>query len=54
LALCAASSKSDQQAIGKIVADHGRDGFLDAWLRHRGLGWAADLIPNLANLETQP
>ncbi|MFG1275198.1 conjugal transfer protein TrbE [Xanthobacter flavus] len=54
LALCAASSKTDQQAIGKIFAAHGRDGFLDAWLRHRGLGWAADLIPNLANLETQP
>ncbi|GLI25315.1 type IV secretion system protein VirB4 [Xanthobacter flavus] len=54
LALCAASSKSDQQAIGKLFAAHGRDGFLDAWLRHRGLGWAADLIPNVTNLETQP
>ena len=54
LALCAASSKSDQQAIDKIFAAHGRDGFLDAWLRHRGLVWAADLIPNLTNLETQP
>ncbi len=54
LALCAASSKTDQQAIGKLFAAHGRDGFLDAWLRHRGLGWAADLIPNLTNLETQP
>jgi type IV secretion system protein VirB4 len=28
-----------------------RDGFLDAWLRHRGVGWAADLIPNLTNKE---
>lgn len=54
LALCAASSKTDQQAIGKLFAAHGRDGFLEAWLRHRGLGWAADLIPNLINLETQP
>ncbi|MCG5233824.1 conjugal transfer protein TrbE [Xanthobacter oligotrophicus] len=54
LALCAASSKTDQQAIGKIFAAHGRDGFLDAWLRHCGLGWAAGLIPNLTNLETQP
>ncbi|MBS7538903.1 TraG/VirB4 family ATPase, partial [Ancylobacter lacus] len=54
LALCAASSKTDQQAIGEIFAAHGRDGFLDAWLRHRGLGWAADLLPNLTNLETQP
>ncbi|MBB3773316.1 type IV secretion system protein VirB4 [Angulomicrobium tetraedrale] len=54
LALCAASSKTDQQAIGNLLAAHGRDGFLDAWLRYRGLGWAADLIPNLTNLETQP
>ncbi|TCT03006.1 conjugal transfer protein TrbE [Aquabacter spiritensis] len=54
LALCAASSKTDQQAIGKIFAEHGRDGFLESWLRHRGLGWAVDLIPNLTNLETQP
>ncbi|WP_425105372.1 conjugal transfer protein TrbE [Ancylobacter sp.] len=53
MALCAASSKTDQQAIDKVFAAHGRDGFLDAWLRHCGLGWAADLIPNLANLETQ-
>jgi type IV secretion system protein VirB4 len=48
LALCAASSKTDQQAIDKVAA-HGRDGFLEAWLRHRGLGWAADLLPNLTN-----
>ena len=51
LALCAASSKTDQAAIAKVVAEHGRDGFLDAWLRHRGAGWAADLIPDLTNLE---
>ena len=54
LALCAASSKTDQAAIAKIVAEHGRDGFLDAWLRHRSAGWAADLIPDLTNLETHP
>ena len=51
LALCAASAKTDQAAIAKIVAEHGADGFLDAWLRHRGVGWAADLIPNLTNKE---
>ncbi|MFG1295714.1 conjugal transfer protein TrbE [Xanthobacter variabilis] len=54
LALCAASSKTDQAAIAKIVAEHGLDAFLDAWLRHRGAGWAADLIPDLTNLETRP
>jgi type IV secretion system protein VirB4 len=50
-ALCAASSKTDQAAIDRIVSEHGREGFLAAWLRHRGVGWAADLIPNLTNLE---
>ena len=51
LALCAVSSKTDQTEIARIVADHGRDGFLTDWLRHRGLAWAADLIPDLTNLE---
>ena len=54
LALCAASSKSDQTAIQSILAEHGRDGFLSAWLRARDVGWAADLIPDLNNLETTP
>lgn len=51
LALCAASSKSDQALIGTILAEHGRDGFLAAWLRARGIGWAADLIPDLTVFE---
>ena len=54
LALCAASSKTDQAAIERVIAEHGREGFLPAWLRLRGVAWAADLIPNLNNLETQP
>ena len=53
LALCAASSKSDQTAIERIVDEHGRDGFLAAWLRLRGVDWAADLIPDLTNLIRQ-
>ncbi len=52
LALCATSSKSDQAAIAQVTAAHGPDGFLAAWLRQRGLDWAADLIPNLNNMET--
>ncbi len=51
LALCAASSKSDQTRIAQIVAEHGRERFLDAWLRQRDVAWAADLIPDLTNLE---
>lgn len=50
LALAAASSKTDQSLIAKTVAEHGRDGFLAAWLRLRGAEWAADLIPDLTNL----
>jgi len=53
LALCAASSKSDQALIGSIIAEHGRHGFLAAWLRARDVGWAADLIPNLTLLEPE-
>ena len=54
LALCAASSKSDQTEIARIHAEHGRAGFLSAWLRHRGVEWAAELIPTLTNLIPQP
>ncbi|MGB3831493.1 MAG: conjugal transfer protein TrbE [Mesorhizobium sp.] len=50
LALCAASAKSDQALIADILAEHGRDGFLAAWLTARGVEWAADLIPNLTNI----
>ena len=51
LALCAASSKTDQALITKLFAEHGRDGFLPAWLKARDAGWAIDLIPNLINPE---
>lgn len=54
LALCAASAKSDQTEIAGIHAEHGSDGFLAAWLRNRGVDWAAELIPNLKNLIHQP
>ncbi|MGO4712176.1 conjugal transfer protein TrbE [Bradyrhizobium sp. 2TAF24] len=52
LALCAASSKSDQTLIAQIVAEHGRDGFLTAWLNARDVSWVVDLIPTLTNKET--
>ncbi len=47
LALTAASSKSDQALIERILAEHGREGFLAGWLPARGVAWAADLIPDL-------
>ncbi|WP_180900463.1 conjugal transfer protein TrbE [Martelella soudanensis] len=52
LALCAASSKSDQTAIAQTVAEYGRDGFLAGWLGRHDLGWAVDLIPGLNIKET--
>lgn len=54
LALCATSAKTDQTAIARIFAEHGRTDFLAAWLRERGVDWAADLIPDLSNLTPQP
>ncbi len=44
LAFTAASSKTDQTAIAQIVAAHGRGGFAAAWLRGKGLDWAADML----------
>src|ERR1700680_3443516 len=48
LAFTAASSKSDQADIKQILREYGREGFVAAWLRHRGLAWAADIIPDLS------
>jgi type IV secretion system protein VirB4 len=47
LAFTAASSKTDQIRIGELTASHGRKDFAAAWLRHRGLEWAAELLPDM-------
>jgi type IV secretion system protein VirB4 len=52
LAFTAASSKSDQSAIAKVMTEQGRDGFGQGWLEHRGLEWAAELISRSDNQET--
>jgi len=52
LAFCAASAKADHAAIERIIAEHGREAFTPAWLADHELVWAADLIPDLTNLET--
>jgi type IV secretion system protein TrbE len=44
LAFTAASSKSDQTAIARMLAEQGRNGFAAGWLRHKGLDWAAGLL----------
>jgi type IV secretion system protein TrbE len=53
LAFCASSSKADHAAMERVLAEHGRDAFTAVWLADRGLAWAADLIPNLPNMERQ-
>ena len=52
LAFCAASSKQDHAAIERVLAEHGREAFTASWLLDHDLAWAADLIPDLTNLET--
>ncbi|AQR61696.1 conjugal transfer protein TrbE [Brevundimonas sp. LM2] len=44
LAVCGASGKSDQALIAAVWAEAGLKGFAAAWLRRRGLVWAADLL----------
>ncbi|KRQ17143.1 conjugal transfer protein TrbE [Bradyrhizobium manausense] len=51
LAFCAASSKADHAAIERLLAEHGRENFTAAWLADHELLWAADLVPDLTNLE---
>ncbi|WP_313316196.1 conjugal transfer protein TrbE [Stutzerimonas nitrititolerans] len=46
LAFAGASSPQDQQAIDQVLRDASLPGFVGAWLRHRGLDWAADLLPS--------
>ncbi|MGY4334800.1 type IV secretion/conjugal transfer VirB4 family ATPase [Bradyrhizobium sp. LB7.2] len=48
LAFVAASSKADQALIDRVLAEHGRDEFVTGWLKARDLGWACNLIPQLA------
>jgi type IV secretion system protein TrbE len=44
LAFTAASSKVDQAAIAKVLAESGHHDFAAAWLRRKGFDWAADLL----------
>ncbi|MGY4501346.1 type IV secretion/conjugal transfer VirB4 family ATPase [Bradyrhizobium sp. GM24.11] len=48
LAFAAASSKTDQALIEQVLEQHGTDDFVTAWLKARDLGWACNLIPQLA------
>lgn len=54
LAFAGASTPEDQRAIDAVSAAAISSGFAAAWLRHRGLGWAADLIPSFQSLASSP
>ena len=54
LAFAAASSKSDQLAMSRIIEKHGRSGFAVHWLRYRGLHWAAELLGSDAHSSAPP
>ena len=44
LAFTATSAKTDQAAIAQTMATSGADGFAAAWLRSKGLDWAAEML----------
>jgi len=44
LAFTAAASPAEQREISQILRGSDAAGFAPAWLRHRRLGWAADLL----------
>ena len=46
LAFAGAARPEDQRAIDAVFASVPPADFAAAWLRHRGLDWAADLIPS--------
>lgn len=46
LALCGSSDPATQKRINAMLAEHGRDGFAEAFLRDAGFDWAADLMAN--------
>lgn len=52
LAFTAASSKADQALMASVLAAHPPADFGAAWLRARGLSWAADLLSSIPPLES--
>ncbi|HBO6754424.1 TPA: conjugal transfer protein TrbE, partial [Pseudomonas aeruginosa] len=50
LAFAGASTPQDQRDMDRVLLDAGTPGFAGAWLRHRGLDWAADLLPSFPGL----
>ncbi|MBN9164395.1 MAG: hypothetical protein J0I07_25755, partial [Myxococcales bacterium] len=47
LTFCGASDPESQTLIDRLLAEHGPDGFAEAYLRAKNLEWAADLLARL-------
>ncbi|MES2959274.1 MAG: conjugal transfer protein TrbE, partial [Pseudomonadota bacterium] len=54
LAFAGASTPEDQRAMDAVSAASKSPDFAAAWLRHRGLDWAADLIPSFPSIPSLP
>lgn len=54
LAVCATSSAADQARIARTLQEIGPQQFAEAWLRAKGLEWAAALIRDRAATTHQP
>jgi type IV secretion system protein VirB4 len=52
LAFAAASTQDDQRALDTVIAN-GRENFTAAWLRHRGLEWAAELVASFPSQQQE-
>lgn len=54
LAFAGASTPEDQRAMDAVSVGPASPDFAAAWLRHRGLDWAADLIPSFPFIPSSP
>ncbi len=50
LAFAGAATPQDQRDIDRVLGEAGAPRFAEAWLRQRGLDWAADLLPDFPGL----
>ncbi|HCF4870052.1 TPA: conjugal transfer protein TrbE [Pseudomonas aeruginosa] len=46
LAFAGASTPQDQRDMDRVLREAGHADFASVWLRHRGLDWAAELLPS--------
>ena len=54
LAFCGASSPADQIMIDRLLDRSSPERFAEAWLRAKGLFWAADLITSIGRAQNAP